>query len=158
MKCQSLVITYIQKACCEVPDLFFINIGMNSDNNTLLGVLFYVYSLLIKKMIDFWASHPMNLDYYLRHVGFPISDFTDLKVSNTRIFHQKVLEYLSKSVTLPQYLLPFLNPSADIPLNVEQQVGTWTSSVYHDEDVLDLFRINAGMFANVYKGGGGQTS
>jgi hypothetical protein len=65
---------------------------MNSDYNTLLCVLFDVDPFLIKEMIDFGASHPMNLDYYLRHVCFPISDLTDLEVRNSRIFNQKVLE------------------------------------------------------------------
>ena len=65
---------------------------MNSDYNTLLCVLFDVDPLLIKEMIDLGASHPMNLDNYLRHVGFPISDLTDLEVSCARIFHEKVLQ------------------------------------------------------------------
>ena len=65
---------------------------MNSDYNTLLCVLFDVDPLLIKDVIDFRPGHPMYLDYYLGHVGLPISDLADLKVTYPRIFSQKVLK------------------------------------------------------------------
>ena len=65
---------------------------MNSDYNTLLCVLFDVDPLLIQDVIDFRPSHPVYLDNYLGHVGFPISDLADLKVTYPRIFCQKVLK------------------------------------------------------------------
>jgi len=53
--------------------------------------------------------------------------------------------------------LPFGNPGADVSLDVKQQVGARAGGIDHDEDVLDLFRVKAGILPHIDEGGGGQT-